>query len=526
MMKKYGKLIISLIVFIVLAIATTISFAYFSANVIQNNINDNVITSGNMEITYDDGNGIQFRNNVLPGNSIYKWFIIKNTGTVDAYFDVYLVDVINTFNTESDLVYSISSYHEAASHDIIMPHENTKIMSNVFIKAGDTYTYQIEVEFKETNQSQDDNQGAVFSAKISLENKDNLLATTIINKKREGDPTLEYDGYAHLGIKTTTDNNLRYVGTNPNNYIYYNCDTTNPDEMNDETCEKWRMIGVLNNVINKDGESTSRVKIIRDESLGYYVYDTSDSSVNGGYGINQWGESTYTNGDPYEGADLMRELNTDYLGNITVGTDGKWYNGSNNSKTNMPSKMLSASAVDMIEEVKWNLGAYNRDYIKNNVYPAYDAEKFEKQSVYHRSCSGGFACNDTVNRDTTWYGKVGLISGSDYIFSISGNETVSKNKCLSSNQNYWNYTIQSDDTSIGDCHNTTWLYERRNTMTINPYDHNVGNMLTVLYTDGGLSTNSADVSTSIKPVLYLKNETKIVDGDGTTTNPYKLVLNN
>ena len=28
----------------------------------------------------------------------------------------------------------------------------------------------------------------------------------------------------------------------------------------------------------------------------------------------------------------MRELNTDYLGNITVGTDGKWYNGRNNLK--------------------------------------------------------------------------------------------------------------------------------------------------------------------------------------------------
>ena len=28
----------------------------------------------------------------------------------------------------------------------------------------------------------------------------------------------------------------------------------------------------------------------------------------------------------------MRELNTDYLGNTTVGTDGKWYIGAGNAK--------------------------------------------------------------------------------------------------------------------------------------------------------------------------------------------------
>ena len=36
----------------------------------------------------------------------------------------------------------------------------------------------------------------------------------------------------------------------------------------------------------------------------------------------------------YEGADLMRELNTDYLGTITVGTDGNWYSSNKNAKSN------------------------------------------------------------------------------------------------------------------------------------------------------------------------------------------------
>ena len=52
----------------------------------------------------------------------------------------------------------------------------------------------------------------------------------------------------------------------------------------------------------------NRLKIIREESIGDYSWDTSESSsINSGYGINQWGES-----GSYNGADLMRLLNPGY----------------------------------------------------------------------------------------------------------------------------------------------------------------------------------------------------------------------
>lgn len=44
--------------------------------------------------------------------------------------------------------------------------------------------------------------------------------------------TLAYDG--------TTDNNLRYIGTTPCNYVKFNCDNTG------NNCEIWRIIGVMN----------------------------------------------------------------------------------------------------------------------------------------------------------------------------------------------------------------------------------------------------------------------------------------
>lgn len=82
--------------------------------------------------------------------------------------------------------------------------------------------------------------------------------------------TFAYDG--------TNDNNLRYVGANPCNYV-------------DIEGEKWRIIGLMNNIEDENGTKTTRLKLIRDESIGAYSWDISDISVNEGYGVNEWSTS-------------------------------------------------------------------------------------------------------------------------------------------------------------------------------------------------------------------------------------------
>ena len=56
------------------------------------------------------------------------------------------------------------------------------------------------------------------------------------------------------------DNNIRYIGANPNNYVYFNCS----DYLNqsDSTCEKWRIIGVFKNMTKEDGTKVDLVKIV------------------------------------------------------------------------------------------------------------------------------------------------------------------------------------------------------------------------------------------------------------------------
>lgn len=83
--------------------------------------------------------------------------------------------------------------------------------------------------------------------------------------------------------------NIRYYGKSSNNYIYFNCSDYN--NQNDTTCEKWRIIGIV------DG----KIKIMRNEIIGKYSLNSSDSTVNEGYGANDWSN-----------ADIMKLLNSGY----------------------------------------------------------------------------------------------------------------------------------------------------------------------------------------------------------------------
>ena len=82
------------------------------------------------------------------------------------------------------------------------------------------------------------------------------------------------------------DNNARYIGANPNNYVSFNN-------------EFWRIIGVMNNIDDGTGKKEIRLKIIRNEpySTGM-AWDTDN--------VNDWSQ-----------ASLQQELNTTYLNSIT-----------------------------------------------------------------------------------------------------------------------------------------------------------------------------------------------------------------
>ena len=100
--------------------------------------------------------------------------------------------------------------------------------------------------------------------------------------------------------------NTRYIGKDPNNYVSIDGDI-------------WRIIGTMKDIDDGTGNKEDRVKLIRASSIGSYSWDTSESSVNNGYGVNEWSQ-----------ADLMKLLNPGYESE-TVGGSLYWNNQSGTS---------------------------------------------------------------------------------------------------------------------------------------------------------------------------------------------------
>ena len=187
-----------------------------------------------------------------------------------------------------------------------------------------------------------------------------------------------------LAYDNTVDNNLRYIGADPNNYVYFNCeDYNNPSN---STCELWRIIGVFNE--NSHGRSGEKlVKLIRSNSLGDIAWDSTNT--------NNW--ST---------ASLQTTLNGDYL---------------NGSGSYASSGIKNDTTRNMIANVTWKLGA-SRTY--NDVTPSmfYERERGTK----------------------VWSGKIALMYPSDYGYATSGGASTNREKCLEKELYGWSSSSFSD----------------------------------------------------------------------------------
>ena len=294
---------------------------------------------------------------------------------------------------------------------------------------------------------------------------------------------LEYDGEG-LKKDNTPDQNIRYYGANPNNYVSFNN-------------ELWRIIGVFGN----------NVKLIRNEKLGNLSWDSSESSVNDGYGINQWGESKDTSGNIYEGADLKVYLNKMYYG----GTSVTCYNGYNNTTTTCPTNTLDETAKSSIDNHTWNTGAIQYK-TRTDTLAFYSAER----GTIGKMCSSGSYCNDTVTRKTTWTGYVALPYVTDWAYASSESVCETNMQKQDSSNNY-NYI----------CKNNNWMHygSTYNDVTwyLSPFTNpSNANFVWRVNGDGFVRYDFATYPLSVFPTIYLKSNILIESGKGTSSDPYIL----
>ena len=279
---------------------------------------------------------------------------------------------------------------------------------------------------------------------------------------------LEYDGEG-LKIDNTNDNNIRYYGSNPNNYVRFNN-------------ELWRIIGVFGN----------NVKLVRSESLGRLSWYTSESSVNYGYGVNEWSQ-----------ADLQVYLNKMYYG----GTSVTCYGGSNNTTTTCPTNTLDETSKNLIDNHTWKTGAIDLSKSTNTLA----FYKDERGNVTGKICNGGAGCNDTVERTTEWPGYIGLPYVTDYAYA-SGESDCETNM------------LKQDSNNVYICKNDNWMF-KPNTWywTISPVAHSgVSRIVWSVSGDGSASSGNASDARAVFPAIYLKTDILIKSGNGTSSNPYIL----
>ena len=168
-MEKKKKLLIEIIILCLFISIITISYAYFTAKV-NGNGNNFIIFSGTMKLEYNDGRKIEL-NNAIPGSSVTKEFSVKNIGTVNASYNVWLTQVLNNFRDTSDLAYTLVS--DEANVNISsteVPSVDEAITSDVEIESNQIHNYRLTITFLNKNENQDDNKGVSFSALIDLNN--------------------------------------------------------------------------------------------------------------------------------------------------------------------------------------------------------------------------------------------------------------------------------------------------------------------------------------------------------------------
>lgn len=289
-----------------------------------------------------------------------------------------------------------------------------------------------------------------------------LLTEYLISLAKADTTNLAYDD--------TVDQNLRYIGANPNNYVQFNHDL-------------WRVIGVMNHVEDANGNQQSHVKLIRAESIGNYSWDNKLSgtgSSTSSNGSNDWGDAT-----------LKEILNQGLYWNRASGTCSSGKNGAV-IPCDFTNIGLTTEAKKIISNISWNLGGHST--YEESASTLYKAER---------------ESNAYSGRPTTWQGYVGLIYPSDYGYAVGGSV---RSLCLSQNLHTYNEN---------NCKENNWIFLTTTEWTISPrsdhayYAFNING-------SGYLYFNSAFNTYAIRPSVYLNTNVKKTGGTGTLEDPFTI----
>ena len=421
MEKNNKKKVLILSVIGVLLIGIAISFAYWQVTLQQESTN--VVTSECFQINFTDGNGISI-NDAYPmseeeGLKLTPYnFTITNICNSRASYQINLETLVpsdkqlpekylkaNLMEDDTSMV-TTKLFNEIEVEPTIEGAVKAYRLLSGILNPEEEKSFSLRIWMhEEVTTSDADSMEATYEGKVSIITSYYKQPTIALGGKEipvvsSGNGLYEVT-HEDAEITYTEDTELqnklkqteyRYAGKNPDNYVKFNN-------------ELWRIIGLVN---TPEGQ---RVKIIRNESIGSYSWDSSESSVNNGQGVNEWSQ-----------ADLMSILNHGAYYHQTTGT---CYNGENNAtiECDFNSTGLLEESKSMIDMITWNTGSGGNLYHSINTNMFYN---LERSNYIGKVCSSLNSCNDNVERNITWTGQIGLMYPSDYGYATSGGDTTNR----------------------------------------------------------------------------------------------------
>lgn len=182
--KKGNTVLLTVIAVATLLVAVVgATFAYFTASVAGNDTASSVVvkTAQIGTITYTNGNEVKLDNAYPGATSETKTFTVAadTSATANVNYSLNWTNVTNGFVNKEDLVYTLTGTNSDTANTTtlvtktneVAPSANTLIGSSV-LKPGETHTYSLTVNFKETGSDQNANQGKSFTGKIEVSTGD------------------------------------------------------------------------------------------------------------------------------------------------------------------------------------------------------------------------------------------------------------------------------------------------------------------------------------------------------------------
>ncbi len=539
-------------------IISGISYALWSTTKEQTSINK--ISSGCLKLEVTEGTNINIENAYqTPDNEGLKQngytFTINNNCNHEEYVEVNLDinknNTLNEKNIRATLLYNNQKIIEPNNLNNLLDREtnnkeyNTgKHLTTVKISSNSNKQLNLKIWLDENTSFNDLQENNTFESKIEIDSikRENILASDYVRIISEDNEQLAYD--------ETIDNNLRYIGATPNNYIdigngeyssdiwtgYDNedvykgnytveytsgekCKGNNNYNKNCTLVHKkddpilWRIIGVMNNVDDGTGKIESRLKIIRDEGIGRIAWDAKAINNQEVECIEKNQQNcTYKNN--WEETSIKETLNNAFWNKITTSAKNYIYeyDYTNNKFMNKWKQLdfskegMNEKSKKLFENAKWHLGG-----ITSTEYNTATA------AIYYLK---EHANNVYSTNPTSTNAMVGLMYASDYGYATGGGEGKQRSECLAKDLYHW------DVSGYENCYKNNWLYDPSNHQWLmNPYASSDFSVARVSY-DGSVYpyANVFNNYRRVRPVLYLKSDVKIVSGDGSKVNPFKLAL--